>query len=69
MAWYNVDIKRKRKKRRKKMEKVFYISDCCWVESDTDHEVCSKCGEHCEILTDDSIERDYIPGFDDGEGI
>lgn len=50
------------------MEKmVFYVSDCCGVESDKDYEICSRCGEHCEILTDDSLEMDYIPGYDDGE--
>ena len=42
-----------------------YVSDCCGVESNEDHEVCSRCGEHCEIITDDSC--DYIPGLDDGE--
>jgi hypothetical protein len=46
------------------MEKVvFYVSDCCGVESDKDYEICSSCGEHCEIVTDDSLERDYIPGY------
>lgn len=56
------------KKEGKKMEKtVFYISDCCGVESNKDYKVCSRCGEHCEIITDDSMERDYIPGYDDGE--
>lgn len=50
------------------MEKmVFYVSDCCGVESNKDYEICSQCGEHCEIITDDSLERDYIPGYDDGE--
>jgi hypothetical protein len=41
-----------RKKERKKMEKVmvFYVSDCCGVESDVDHEICFRCGEHCEIV-------------------
>jgi hypothetical protein len=68
-----------------KMEKtVFYVSDCCNAESNVDHEICSQCGEHCEILTDDSMAKalkdnsmtmeeydslpDYIPGLDDGEG-
>ena len=50
------------------MEKtVFYVSDCCNVESNKDYEICSSCGEHCEIVTDDSLEMDYIPGLDDGE--
>jgi len=56
-----------------------YVSDWCGVESNVDHEVCSRCGEHCEILTDDTgrdwlvtsvsedYESDYIPGYDDGE--
>lgn len=44
---------------------MIHVSDCCGVESDIDHEVCSRCGEHCEIITDDSC--DYIPGLDDGE--
>ena len=53
-----------------KMEKtVFYVSDCCNAESNVDHEICSQCGEHCTIIVDDSIEADYIPGLDDGEGI
>jgi hypothetical protein len=50
---------------------IFYVSDCCGVESDMDHKICSKCGEHCEIVTDDSMveenEPDYLPGYDDGE--
>jgi hypothetical protein len=33
-------------------EMVFFVSDCCGVESDVDHEVCSRCGEHCEIITE-----------------
>ena len=45
---------------------VFYVSECCGVESDKDHEVCSRCGEHCEIITEE-YERDYVPGYDDGE--
>lgn len=50
------------------MEKtVFYVSDCCNVESNKDYEICSQCGEHCAIVTDDSLEMDYIPGLDDGE--
>jgi hypothetical protein len=42
------------KKERMKMreEMVFFVSDCCGVESDKDHEVCSRCGEHCEIITE-----------------
>jgi hypothetical protein len=60
--------KREERKRERKMEKmIFYISDCCGVESDKDHMVCSRCGEHCEIVVDDSMESDYIPGYDDGE--
>jgi hypothetical protein len=43
---------------------VFFVSDCCWVESNPELEVCSKCGEHCEII-EDSL--DYLPGYDDGE--
>ena len=51
------------------MEKtIFYVSDCCNVESNKDHEICSQCGEHCTIIVDDSMEADYIPGLDDGEG-
>jgi hypothetical protein len=47
---------------------IFYVSDCCGVESDKDMEICSRCGEHCEIIVDDSlVEPDYIPGYDDGE--
>lgn len=46
---------------------VFYVSDCCYAESNPDYEICSQCGEHCEIVVDDSMESDYIPGYDDGE--
>lgn len=51
-----------------KMEKVmiFYVSECCGVESDADHQICSRCGEHCEIITEE-YERDDISGYDDGE--
>ena len=50
------------------MEKnTLYVSDCCNAESNVDHEICSQCGEHCTIIVDDSIEADYIPGYDDGE--
>jgi hypothetical protein len=61
------------------MDKTIYlVSDCCYVESNPDYQVCSCCGEHCEMIVDDSIhaammddfiESDYIPGFDDGEAI
>lgn len=60
---YNADIESNPKEKEKKM---IHVSDCCNVPSDVDHEVCSRCGEHCEIITDDSC--DYIPGLDDGEG-
>jgi len=36
-----------------------YVSDCCGVPSNEDHEVCSRCGEHCEIITDESG-RDWL---------
>lgn len=50
------------------MEKlVFYVSDCCYTEVSQDCQICPSCHEHCEVLTDDSLERDYIPGLDDGE--
>jgi len=65
---YNADIRSKRERKREKVmrEMVFFVSDCCNVESDQDHEVCSACGEHCEIITE-VYENDYIPGYDDGE--
>jgi hypothetical protein len=68
---YNVDITSKRERKEdKKMEKnTLYVSDCCNAESNVDHEICSQCGEHCTIIADDSMEADYIPGLDDGEGI
>ena len=51
------------------MEKmIFYVSDCCGVESNVDHAVCSRCGEHCEIVTDDSLlatELDETGGLDE----
>lgn len=40
---------------------IFYVSDCCNVESDKDIEICSRCGEHCEIITDDSMNAVVIP--------
>lgn len=43
---------------------VFFVSDCCWAESNPDICICSQCREHCEII-EDSL--DYIPGYDDGE--
>jgi hypothetical protein len=46
---------------------VYYLSDCCGVESDKDIQMCSRCGEHCEIVIDDSLVEDYITGYDDGE--
>jgi len=50
------------------MEKtIFYVSDCCYCEAYEDTQVCPSCGEHCEVLTDDSLVSDYIPGHDDGE--
>lgn len=59
------------KEREITMEKamVFYVSDCCNVESDKDHEVCSRCGEHCEIIaeeyTHDDDGNDPTGGLDD----
>lgn len=50
-------------------EITFFVSDCCGVETNPDYSVCSRCGEHCEVLTDDSLVSDYIPGFDDGEAV
>jgi hypothetical protein len=47
-----------------------YVSDCCGVEMtgiQMDYGICPDCGEHCEIVTDDSLDSDYIPGYDDGE--
>ncbi len=49
------------------MQTVYYYSDCCGVESDKDIQMCSRCGEHCEIVIDDSLVEDYIAGYDDGE--
>ena len=57
---------RYKKQRRKEM----IISDCCGVEIVNDIaglELCPSCWEHCECIVDDSLESDYIPGFDDGE--
>ncbi len=51
---------------------VIFTSDCCGCEmsfGQVHFGICPQCHEHCEILTDDSMERDYISGFDDGEGI
>jgi hypothetical protein len=50
------------------MDKTIYmVSDCCYVESNADYGICSRCGEHCEIIVDDSMVSDYIAGYDDGE--
>ena len=52
------------------MNDILIVSDCCGAEMTpihAEHGVCPQCGEHCEIITDDSLERDYIPGYDDGE--
>ena len=37
------------------MEKmvVIYVSDCCGYESNVDYEMCSSCGEHCEIIKEE----------------
>lgn len=40
-----------------------FVSECCGAISNEDIGICSKCGEHCEIMD----EPDYIPGYDDGE--
>ena len=48
------------------------LSDCCGVEIVDDiagWELCPSCWEHCDVVYDDSMESDYIPGFDDGENI
>lgn len=31
---------------------IIYVSDCCGCESHPDYEICSRCGEHCEIITE-----------------
>jgi len=33
-------------------ELVFFVSDCCNVESNPDYGICGCCGEHCEIITE-----------------
>lgn len=49
-VWYNFG----RRKRLGKMDKmVIFVSDCCGCESHPDYEVCSRCGEHCEIITEE----------------
>jgi hypothetical protein len=42
------------------------ISDCCSAEVIFDN-ICSQCGEHCEPVSDEAPEADYIPRHDDGE--
>ena len=53
------------------MIRVYFVSDCCGVETNSDVCVCSRCGEHCEVVVDDSLHaemvRDYMLGLDDGE--
>lgn len=46
---------------------VFFVSDCCYAESDKDIAVCSRCGEHCDIITDDSLVSDEVLSNDNGE--
>lgn len=46
------------------------FSDCCGVEMDpiqVEYDICPRCGEHCEAVSDEENEPDYIPGLDDGE--
>jgi hypothetical protein len=31
------------------------VSDCCGAWTDSDYEICSRCGEHCEAVADDSV--------------
>jgi hypothetical protein len=40
-----------------------FVSDCCYVESDVDHEICSRCGEHCSIIVDDSLHSQMMNEF------
>jgi len=42
---------------------VFFVSDCCYVESDPDYGICSRCGEHCEMVVDDSIHASMVQDF------
>lgn len=56
LGWFLVIGSFSRRKKVDKMEKIiFYVSDCCNVESNADYMVCSCCGEHCEIVVDDSM--------------
>jgi hypothetical protein len=51
-------------------KKIYMVSSCCGVEVVDDiagWELCPSCWEHCDVITDDSMESDYIPGHDDGE--
>jgi hypothetical protein len=38
------------------MTLVVFVSDCCGCESNPDIEVCSRCGEHCEIICEEYSE-------------
>jgi hypothetical protein len=40
-----------------------FVSDCCYVESDVDHEICSRCGEHCSIIVDDILHSQMMNEF------
>lgn len=60
-------IRERKREKKMEMQTVYYYSDCCGVESDKDIQMCSRCGEHCEIVIDDSLVEDYIAGYDDGE--
>lgn len=31
------------------------VSDCCGAWTDADYGICSRCGEHCEAVADDSM--------------
>jgi len=31
------------------------VSDCCGAWANEDHGICSRCGEHCECVADDTM--------------
>jgi hypothetical protein len=48
---------------------VFLVSDCCYVESDPDYGICSRCGEHCEMVVDDSLHAAMVQDFVETENL
>lgn len=46
---------------------IVMVSDCCYAPVYIDHEICSRCGEHCGMEPDedtqDALLADYFRQF------